>query len=185
MLVRLRLLLSMLTWTFYCYFWPPPSTAWLSQQHSVLHAKELVGWLSVLPLEKDQFDLSAQQFRMGLGLVLPQVFAERNLPGKCDGCDATLTVDHALDCRFGGLVTSRHNEVRDAVGNLASLVWILLDVSPWRRSLVMINKTHYLLIWLSVEFGNPSARAFSISGWCRTQMNIIGNFIRTTKKQNR
>ena len=34
------------------------------QQRTVLHAKEfnVLGWLSVLPLEKDQFDLSAQEF---------------------------------------------------------------------------------------------------------------------------
>ena len=33
------------------------------------------------------------------------------------------SIEHALDCRFGGLVTRRHNEVRDALGDLASLVW--------------------------------------------------------------
>ena len=46
-----------------------------------------------------------------------------NLPGNCDGCGATFTTDHALDCRFGGLVTRRHNEVHDAFGDLSSLVW--------------------------------------------------------------
>ena len=46
-----------------------------------------------------------------------------NFPGSCDGCGATFTVDHALDCRFGGLVTRWHNEVRDAFGDLSSLVW--------------------------------------------------------------
>ena len=40
------------------------------QQHTALRAKEfnLSGWLSVLPLEKDQFDLLAQQFRDALTL---------------------------------------------------------------------------------------------------------------------
>ena len=46
-----------------------------------------------------------------------------NFPGSCDGCGATFTIDHALDCRFGGLVTRRHNEVRDAFGDLSFLVW--------------------------------------------------------------
>ena len=41
----------------------------------------------------------------------------------CDGCGAPFSIDHALDCRFGGLVTRRHNEVRDAFGDLTSLVW--------------------------------------------------------------
>ena len=46
-----------------------------------------------------------------------------NLPGTCDGYGATFTVDHALDCGFGGLVINRHNEVWGAVGDLASLLW--------------------------------------------------------------
>ena len=32
-------------------------------------------------------------------------------------------MEHAWDCRFGGLVGCRHNEIRDAIGDLASLVW--------------------------------------------------------------
>ena len=65
--------------------------------------------------------VSAQGLRDALALRYCKPLL--NLPGTCDGCGATFTVDHALDCRFGGLVTRRHNEVRDAVGYLASLVW--------------------------------------------------------------
>ena len=53
-----------------------------------------------------------------------------NLLGNCDGCGATFTTDHALDCRFGGLVTRRHNEVRDAFGDLSSLVWGSIHREP-------------------------------------------------------
>ena len=41
----------------------------------------------------------------------------------CDGCGAEFSIEHALDCRFGGLVSRCHNEIRDAIGDLASLVW--------------------------------------------------------------
>ena len=75
---------------------------------------------------KDQFDLSAQEFRDALALHYHKPLL--SLPGTCDGCGATFTVDHALDYCFGGLVTRRHNEVHDAVGDLASLVW-----NPVRR----------------------------------------------------
>ena len=53
-----------------------------------------------------------------------------NFPGSCDGCGATFTVNHALDCRFGGLVTCRHNEVCNAFGDLSSLVWGPVHCEP-------------------------------------------------------
>ena len=45
------------------------------------------------------------------------------MPQSCDGCGDDFSIEHALSCRFGGLVVHRHNEVRDAIGDLASLVW--------------------------------------------------------------
>ena len=33
------------------------------------------------------------------------------------------TLQHALDCRKGGLIVQRHNEVRDALGDLASIAF--------------------------------------------------------------
>jgi len=65
-------------------------------------------WLSVLHMESHHFDLSSQQFRDARyrkPLLNPSV---------CDGCGALYSVEHVLDCRVGGLVTRRHNEVRDA-----------------------------------------------------------------------
>jgi len=45
------------------------------------------------------------------------------LPPSCDGCGTPFSIEHALDYRIGGLIGQRHNEVRDVVGDLASLVW--------------------------------------------------------------
>ena len=42
-----------------------------------------------------------------------------DLPTHCDGCKARFTISHALDCKKGGLVTARHNELRDRVADLA------------------------------------------------------------------
>ena len=42
-----------------------------------------------------------------------------DLPNYCDGCQARFSISHALDCRKGGLVTARHNELRDGVADLA------------------------------------------------------------------
>ena len=93
------------------------------QQRAISRAKDgnISSWLSVLPLARSQFDLSAQEFRDGLALRYRKPLL--SFPAVCDGCGAPFSIEHALDCRFGGLVTRRHNEVRDAFGDLASLVW--------------------------------------------------------------
>jgi len=43
------------------------------------------------------------------------------IPASCDGCGEYFSLTHALDCHKGGLVTQHHNEVRDALGDLAAL----------------------------------------------------------------
>ena len=43
-----------------------------------------------------------------------------DLPSKCDDCGASLTLQHALDCKVGGLVIQRHNEIRDCIGDIAA-----------------------------------------------------------------
>ena len=45
------------------------------------------------------------------------------MPKPCDSCDAEFIIEHALDCRFGGLVSHCHYEICDAIGDLASYVW--------------------------------------------------------------
>ena len=40
-------------------------------------------------------------------------------PKYCDGCNAKLTIFHALDCNKGRLVTAPHNELQDRVADLA------------------------------------------------------------------
>ena len=46
-----------------------------------------------------------------------------NTPSKCDGCGEDVTVQHALSCKKGGLVTLRHNEIRDTIGDLSNMLW--------------------------------------------------------------
>ena len=62
--------------------------------------------------------MGAQEWRVALflryGLDPP------DLPKYCDGCQARFLISHALDCKKGGLITARHNELRDRVTDLAS-----------------------------------------------------------------
>ena len=46
-----------------------------------------------------------------------------NVLSSCNGCSTPFSLDHALVCRKGGLIIQGNNEIRDAVGDLAALVW--------------------------------------------------------------
>ena len=100
------------------------------QQRAVLWAKDLnlSSWLSVVSLESHHFDLSPQEFRDALALHYRKPLLD--LLPFYDGCGAPFTVEHSLDCHVGGLVGRRHNEVRDAVGDLASLAWGQMTREP-------------------------------------------------------
>ena len=53
----------------------------------------------------------------------------RDHPTHCDGCQAKFSISHALDCKKGGLVTARHNELRDGVAYLAGKAFTSSHVS--------------------------------------------------------
>ena len=78
-------------------------------------------WLSIVPLKSHHFDVASQEFQDALALRYRKPLL--SLPSFCDECSAPFSVEHALDCRVGGLVGQRHNEVWDAIGDLAALVW--------------------------------------------------------------
>ena len=100
------------------------------RQQAISRVKDgnISSWLSVLPLVRSQFDLSAQEFRDGLALLHRKPLL--SLPAVCNGCGAPFSIKHALDCCFGSLVTRRHNEVCGAFGDLASLVWLPVVKEP-------------------------------------------------------
>ena len=78
-------------------------------------------WLTVMPVARHQFDLSVVEFRDALALRYSRPLLR--MPANCDGCGGPFDMTHALDCKKGGLVTQRHNEVRDALGNIAALAY--------------------------------------------------------------
>ena len=62
----------------------------------------------------------------------------------CKGCGGTFSMEHALHCRFGGLVDHCHNEVHNAIVNLSSLVWDNVVCEP-----VVCNQSTSLDAWCS------------------------------------
>ena len=61
--------------------------------------------------------MGAQEWRDAL--FLQYGLEPPDLPKYYDGCNSKFTICHALDCKRGGLVTVRHNELRDGVPYLA------------------------------------------------------------------
>jgi hypothetical protein len=75
----------------------------------VKRSQDCGAWLTVMPSQLNGTELSALEFRDALRIrfgLNPQ-----NLPEQCDGCGARFTVDHAMQCRRGGLVIHRHDDV--------------------------------------------------------------------------
>ncbi len=98
-------------------------------QRSILrNTQSLSGWLTATPIMKDHFDLSAFEFRDALCLRYSKPLLLT--PPNCDGCGNPFTTSHALDCRRGGLVIQRHNEIRDLIFDLSSLVWSQVVKEP-------------------------------------------------------
>ncbi len=100
------------------------------QQRSIrrISSESTSAWLTVIPDAKDNFDLSPQEFRNALCLRYRRPLLRS--PLLCDGCGQEFTIGHALKCKRGGLVILRHNEIRDAVGDLANLVWPTVHREP-------------------------------------------------------
>eukprot|EP00731_Ephydatia_muelleri_P009682 Em0005g268a len=58
----------------------------------------------------------------------------RHLFACCDGCGADFTLQHGMDCKKGGLVIQRHNEVRDCLGDISSEVWPSVIKEPIKKT---------------------------------------------------
>ena len=122
-----------------------------AQQRAVSRAKDekISFWLNVIPTSKHHFDLSAQEFRDALALRYKKPLL--CVPSICDGCGASFDLSHALICRKGGLVTQRHNEIRDALGDLSSLAWSQVKKEPIVKEADESSRSPALVADLSVR----------------------------------
>ena len=79
------------------------------EEKTLLRAANTGHWLTVMPTITSGCLLSSQEWRDAFCLRYARV--PPDFPIKCDGCGGKFSVDHALDCKKGGLVISRHNEM--------------------------------------------------------------------------
>ena len=92
-----------------------------SDRRTILRGKSTGQWLSVLPSTLNGTELSAQEFRDSLHLRYAR--SPSDLQANCDGCGSKFSVRHALECKNGGLVIGRHDEIRDELHFLATLAF--------------------------------------------------------------
>ena len=96
---------------------------------AVQQAKEkgASNWLSVLPLQEQGFTLNKGEFRDAVALRYNHDI--RGLPSKCP-CGQKFDQNHALNCKRGGFVIIRHNNIRDFNANLLRQVCNDVEVEP-------------------------------------------------------
>ena len=84
-------------------------------------------WLTVLPIKEKGYFLNKREFwdaiRLRYGWPL------KRLPSKC-ACQETFSVAHALTCKKGGFIISRHNEIRDITAELLDEVCNDVKIEP-------------------------------------------------------
>ena len=84
-------------------------------------------WLKTLPIKEEGYVLNKQSF-WDL-LYIRYGWRLKRIPSQC-ACGSTFNLQHTLQCPKGGLVTLRHNHVRNTTANLLSEVCIDVHVEP-------------------------------------------------------
>ena len=84
-------------------------------------------WLSVLPLEEHGFSLNKREFRDALSLRFNLTI--KGIPSQCP-CGQKFNITHAMNCKRGGFVIMRHNNIRDFEANLLSKICNDVEIEP-------------------------------------------------------
>ena len=84
-------------------------------------------WLNALPFKDKKLDINKEQFTDALNLRYNQRL--RNLPTHCP-CGEPLNVQHALNCKKGGFIAQRHDNLRDLFTCLLSRVCKNVEAEP-------------------------------------------------------
>lgn len=102
----------------------PVATKQVVQQTKMVGASN---WLNAIPLAEHGFNLSKGEFRDALALRFNHDI--KGLPSKCP-CGQRFDVTHAMNCKRGGFVIMRHNDIRDFEANLLKRVCNDVEIEP-------------------------------------------------------
>jgi hypothetical protein len=80
---------------------------------------ETGAWLSAIPNRFDGTELSREEFQDNLAIRYG--LRPRGLPERCDGCNEPFSVEHGLNCKKGGFVGQRHDDVCKELAHLCSM----------------------------------------------------------------
>jgi hypothetical protein len=100
---------------------PPPVEGNPSIGRAIGRARDTGMWLSTIPTNFNGSVLGNEEFQDGL--CLRYMIVPNNLPVKCDGCNSDFSVTHAHQCRKGGLIIRRHDEINYELANLMKLAF--------------------------------------------------------------
>ena len=90
----------------------------------------------------------------------------RNLPVLC-GCGAAFSVPHGLECKTGGFINARHNDLRDFFISFAQAVFSLVRREPKLRSLSEDEMKDYAAKYKTPNLKENPRGDFSIVGLFR------------------
>ena len=96
----------------------PPSVPW---------EREASSWLTTIPIREHGFALHKGDFHDTL--CLRYGWTPPYLSSHCV-CGHGLTIEHALNCKCGGFLSIRHNELRDITADLTEVCHNVLIEPP-------------------------------------------------------
>ena len=89
-------------------------------------------WLSALPLARHNLNLNKGEFHDACALRYNKRISD--LPSHCV-CGESFTVTHAMNCKRGGFISARHDNIRDFEAALLSQVCTDVEIEPQLQSL--------------------------------------------------
>ena len=84
-------------------------------------------WLNALPIKEQKLDLNKGQFNDALCLRYNQPL--KDIPSFCP-CGERFNIGHALNCKKGGFVAQRHDNLRDMLITLLSKICKDVEAEP-------------------------------------------------------